>query len=133
MVQTVARNPDYSDLDLDFIPHPTTKDVLIKTGNDAIKRSIRNLILTNFYDRPFRSYIGSSVQKMLFENINDLTAITLKDAIVNVIANYEPRIRITDLKVTVSTDNNGFDVRMLYTIVNSNLPVTINFFLERIR
>lgn len=133
MVQTVARRPDYSDLDLDFIPHPTTGDVLIKTGNEAIKRSIRNLILTNFYDRPFRSYIGSSVQKMLFENIDQLTATTLQDAIINVITNYEPRVRITDLKVNVSADNNGFDVRMVYTIINSNLPVTINFFLERIR
>ena len=67
MVQKVTRRNDYSDLDLDFIAHPTTGDVVKKTGVDAIKRSVRNLILTNFYDRPFRSYIGSNAQKILFD------------------------------------------------------------------
>jgi phage baseplate assembly protein W len=133
MVQTVARKPDYSDLDLNFLPHPTTKDVLKLTGEDAIKRSVRNLILTNFYDRPFRSGIGSNVQKLLFDNITPLTANYLIDAINEVLRNYEPRITVTQVKVTVSQDNNGFDVRLSYIIINRNQPVTINLFLEKIR
>ncbi|NDB58227.1 hypothetical protein EB001_07260, partial [bacterium] len=60
--QSVNREPDYRDLDLDFFAHPTTKDVQKKTGTEAIKRSVRNLIFTNFYDRPFQSYIGSDVR-----------------------------------------------------------------------
>jgi len=76
-----TRKHDWADLDLDFFPHPTTKDVVKKTGPDAIKRAVRNLILTNYYDRPFRSYIGSNAQKILFDNINPLTAAFLKDAI----------------------------------------------------
>ena len=79
--------------------HPTTGDVMKKTGVDAIKRSIRNLILTNFYDRPFRSYIGSNAQKLLFENANPLTANFLKDAIQEVITNYEPRVKVNDIRV----------------------------------
>ena len=65
----ISRTPDYSDLDLDFIPHRTTKDVLVKTGADAIKRSVRNLVLTNFYEKPFRPGIGSNAVKLLFDNI----------------------------------------------------------------
>lgn len=132
-IQNISRRPDYSDLDLDFIPHPTTKDVLIKTGEDAIKRSVRNLILTNFYDRPFRPYIGSNAQKLLFENANAITANLLKDAILEVIRNYEPRVEVNNLDVFFDFDNNGYSVTLAYIIINRSQPVTINLFLERIR
>lgn len=128
-----ARDPGYSDLDLDFLAHPTTKDIVKKTGDDAIKRSVRNLVLTNFYDRPFRSYIGSNAQKLLFEPITALTSQFLKDAIKEVIANYEPRVSILDVVVNVNPDNNGYDVTIAYVILNRNQPVQINLFLERIR
>lgn len=133
MVQTVARKPDFSDLDLDFIAHPTTKDVVRKTGEDAIKRSVRNLILTNHYERPFRSYLGSNVRKVLFDNINPMTATTLINFIKEVIINYEPRVSLTNVDVSVSADNNGFDVTISYIILNRSQPVTIKLFLERIR
>jgi len=133
MVQTVARKPDYSDLDLDFIAHPTTKDVVRKTGEDAIKRSVRNLILTNHYERPFRSFLGSNVRKVLFDNINPMTATTLINFIKEVIINYEPRVSLTNVDVSVSIDNNGFDVIISYIILNRSQPVTIKLFLERIR
>lgn len=133
MVQTVARKPDYSDLDLDFIAHPTTKDVVRKTGEDAIKRSVRNLILTNHYERPFRSFIGSNVRKVLFDNINPMTATTLINFIREVIVNHEPRVSVRDVDVSVSADNNGFDVTISYIILNKSQPVTIKLFLERIR
>lgn len=132
MAQT-ARKHDYSDLDLDFMAHPATGDIVRKTGEDAIKRSIRNLVLSNYYERPFRSYIGSNVQKLLFDNMNALTETYLKDAIHEVITLYEPRVRIYEIIVAVSQDNNGYDVRLTFVIVNKNIPVTINLFLERIR
>lgn len=132
MVQTV-RKPTYSDLDLDFIAHPTTGDVVRKTGEDAIKRSVRNLILTNFYDRPFRSYIGSNAQKLLFENANAITAALLKDAIREVIENYEPRVKLTNIEIQFDYDNNGYNVAMRYIILNREEPVVITLFLERIR
>lgn len=138
MVQKVTRKHDYSDLDLDFIPHPTTKDVVKKVGNDAIKRSVRNLILTNFYDRPFRSSIGSSAQKILFDNINPFTATFLKNAIIEVINNFEPRVKLFEdenrgVIVQVDPDNNGYIAQISYTIINRGEPVTINLFLERLR
>lgn len=133
MVNIVSRKKDYSDLDLDFMPHPTTKDVMTKNGVEAIKRSVRNLILTNFYDRPFRSYIGSNALKLLFENMNPITANFLNNAIREVITNYEPRVAITDLRVNFDYDNNGYNVTLTITILNRNEPAVINLFLERIR
>lgn len=129
----VNRKPDYSDLDLDFIPHPTTGDVLRKTGADAIKRSIRNLILTNHYDRPFRSGIGSSVNKLLFENMNSLTMTFLKNAITETITNFEPRVSLTGVSVTPDSSENGINVTIYFTILDSLQPVQVNLFLERIR
>lgn len=133
MVNIVARKNDYSDLDLDFMPHPTTKDVMKKTGIEAIKRSVRNLILTNFYDRPFRSYIGSGALKLLFENMNPITANFLNNAILEVIQNNEPRVRVDNLIVNFDYDNNGYNVSLYFTILNRNEPAVINLFLERIR
>ena len=138
IVQKVTRKFDYSDLDLDFIAHPTSKDVVKKRGFDAIKRSIRNLVLTNFYDKPFRSYIGSNVQKILFDNINPFTAIFLRDAIEEVITNFEPRVKLREdvsngIDVNVSPDNNGYDVTISFTIINTGAPVTFSLFLERLR
>lgn len=130
---SISRKFDYSDLDLDFIPHPTTGDVVRKVGDDAIKRSVRNLILTNFYDRPFRGYIGSNATKLLFELATPITANLLKDAIIEVIKNYEPRIRIIQLAVQMDLDNNGYNVTMQYEIINRSEPAVITLFLERIR
>ena len=138
MVKIVNRSPDYSDLDLDFIAHPTTGDVVKKTGIDAIKRSVRNLIFTNFYDRPFRSYIGSNARKLLFDNINPMTATFLKNAIRETIVNHEPRVKLVNdendgILVNVDPDNNGYMVSITFIEVNRSQPVNISFILERIR
>lgn len=129
----IARKPDYSDLDLDFLMHPTTKDVVKKVGNESIKRSIRNLILTNYYDKPFRPGIGSNAQKLLFENASPLMSGFLNDAIKEVIKNYEPRVRLDLVRVQFDFDNNGYNVALAYTILNTSEPITTTIFLERIR
>lgn len=135
---SITRNPDYRDLDLDFFAHPTTHDVVKKTGIEAIKRSIRNLILTNYYDRKFQSHIGSGAQKLLFENVNQMTAIFLKNAIVETITNFEPRAQLNQneyggVLVTMDFDNNGYAVRIEFTEANRSQPVAITLFLERLR
>jgi len=129
----VLRTKDYSDLDLDFLMHPTTKDVVKKTGEDAVKRSVRNLILTNYYDRPFRSYIGTNIQKILFDNMTPLTAKFIEDAVYEVIELYEPRVRLISVEVVMDIDNNGFAVTINFTAENRIEPLTTFVFLERIR
>jgi hypothetical protein len=134
MVSTIiARQPDYSDLDLDFIAHPTTGDIVKKKGIEAVKRSLRNLILTNFYDRPFRPGIGSNAQKLLFELPNHLTANFLTDAIKEVITKFEPRIILLGLDVNFDYDHNGYNVTITYSLVNRPEPLATTIFLERIR
>jgi phage baseplate assembly protein W len=129
----ISRTPDYSDLDLDFIAHPTTKDVLVKTGADAIKRSVRNLILTNFYEKPFRPGIGSSAVKLLFDNMSPLVSNFLENAIAEVIQNYEPRVQLVNVTVEPDYDNNGYTARLDFIVLNRNEPLTTTIFLERVR
>lgn len=132
--QQKSRQNDYSDLDLDFLKNPTTKDVVIKKGDDAIKRSIRNLILTNFYDRPFRPSIGSNVQKLLFDELADpLVKNLLESAIDETIYKFEPRVNLQFVEVIPDLDANGLTVRLQYTILNREEPVITSLFLERIR
>jgi phage baseplate assembly protein W len=130
---TVSRQPDYSDLDLDFQINPATGDINKKKGNDAIKRSIRNLIFTNYYERPFKSQIGSDVPKLLFDTVDVMTATFVEDAIIRLINNFEPRVKLQIVKVTADYDNNGFNILIQYIIINTETPATFNLFLERIR
>lgn len=129
----INRQPDYTDLDLDFLRHPTTSDVVVKSGDDAIKRSIRNLIFTNYYDRPFRSYIGSNIRNTLFNNVDQFTADQLKTAIRDVINNFEPRVSVMSVEIDPDIDRNGFNVNLMYVIKNREQPVLTTIFLERVR
>jgi hypothetical protein len=129
----ISRQPDYADLDLDFKINPVTGDINKKKGADAVKRSIRNLIFTNFYERPFNSSIGSEIPSLLFENVDIITASLLEDALAKLINNYEPRVQLTALTVFADIDNHGFNVQLEYVILNTETPATFNLFLEKIR
>jgi len=129
----ITKIPDFRDLDLDFIPNPTTGDIVKKTGPDAIKRAVRNLVMTNFYERPFQSYLGSNIRALLFDNANALTSIHIKDAVVELINNYEQRVALQGVTVSADIDNNGYNVSLVYTIKNTGTPISTQIFLERIR
>jgi phage baseplate assembly protein W len=124
---------DFKDLDLSFIPHPVKKDINKHVGVKAVINSIKNLVLTNHYEKPFQPEIGSNVRKLLFENIDELTSIALQREISQVIANYEPRASVSKVYVFADYDNNGFNVEVEFSIINQPDPITITFFLERIR
>ena len=124
---------EFKDLDLNFNIHPVKKDINRNIGPMAVINSVKNLVLTNHYEKPFRPEIGSNVRRLLFENLDVVTATTIRNEIQRMIENYEPRASIINLKVNADFDNNGFKVYMEFYIVNQTSPVTINFFLERIR
>ena len=132
-VRQINRDPDYSDLDMDFIMNPSTNDVKILKGEASVKRSIRNLMLTNYFERPFQSRIGSDIPRLLFEPTTSITQIQLEKAIRLCIENFEPRVSLQTVKVTYDPDEYGFNVRLEYVILNKNLPVVSTLFLERIR
>ena len=128
-------NTNYSDLDLNFTLNPITHDVARKTGVDAVKQSVKNLVLTNFWDRPFyQSQIGSNVNALLFENITPATARLISQNIENTINNWEPRAQLNQVIVSVPSDQPNFlKVDVVFTVKNTTQPVTVSVFLERIR
>ena len=123
----------WADLDLNFQAHPVTKDIVLKKDVEAVKRSVKNLILTNRYERPFHPEIGSSILDMLFEPVSPTTGVVLKQRILEVLENYEPRALVTDIRVYGDIDRNGYEITILFTPLNSLEPVTIELFLERLR
>jgi len=124
---------DFKDLDLNFNIHPVRKDISKSIGPMAVVNSIKNLILTNHYEKPFQPDIGSNVRRLLFENLDNITATTIKDEIERTIVNYEPRVTVKTINVTADYDKNGFKVYLEFFIVNQTAPIVINFLLERIR
>ena len=123
----------WADLDLDFTAHPVTKDIVLKKDVEAVKRSIRNLILTNQYERPFQPDIDGGVTRHLFELIPPHTLHNIESAIKNCIYNYEPRAEVLDVFVSGAADNNGFQVSINFRVINTPDPVTVELFLERLR
>ena len=123
----------WADLDLDFTAHPVTKDIVLKKDVEAVKRSIRNLILTNKYDRPFQPNIDGGVTRHLFELSTPHTIHNIESAIKNCIYNYEPRAEVINVFVAGDLDNNGFNVSLTFRVINTPDPVTVELFLERLR
>lgn len=123
----------YSDLDLNFTAHPIKKDVNKSVDAMAVINSIKNLILTNHYERPFQPNVGSNVQKLLFDNMDIITASAIRREIAQTLINFEPRVRVESITVSPDFDRNAFTVSMEFYIVNQTSPVSIQFFLERAR
>ncbi len=123
----------YKDLDLNFRAHPVTKDVVKRTGNAAIIGALRNLILTNLYEKPFQPTFGSRVRGLLFEDVSFITANILQTEISNVIVNFEPRVSVDAIRVQANPEQNRYDITIRFFINNLEAPVTINFFLEKVR
>ena len=130
-VKTTTRQ--YTDLDLSFTKHPVTGDLAIKTGDNAVIVSVRNLIMTNFYERPFHPELGSGVGGMMFEPVTPITAQRLKREIEDVITNFEPRVRLVDVIVSAVPDSHSIQVSIKFYINNSTTLTDINVFLERTR
>ena len=130
---TVNTNRDYIDLDLDFLAHPSTQDIVVKRQAEAVKRSIRNLVFTQHYERPFHPEIGCKVYRLLFEPLDAYTGIEIQKSIEEVISNFEPRARILKIAVIPDSQENGYTINIHFMIINLNTPVELTFFLERTR
>lgn len=128
-----TRTRKYLDIDLDFIPNPVTGDIVRKVDDDAVIRSVRNLIFTNFYERPFHPEIGSDVRASLFENITPVTLLRIKNAIEQVINNFEPRARLDQVVTQANADGNSVYAYIKFYIQNNVEPTTISVLLERVR
>lgn len=134
MATTIISQPrEYSDLDLNFIAHPVRKDVNKNVGVQAVINSVKNLLLTGHYEKPFHPEIGSNLRKMLFEPMDAIVATNMQQEIQEVLSNFEPRVRVRKIVVTPDYDNNAFNVYLEFNVLNRTEPVTINFLLSRVR
>ena len=123
----------YKDLDLDFGRNTVTNDVNKLTDVEAVKRSVRNLINTNHFERPFHPEIGGNVRALLFENMTPLTALNLQRKIEEVLSNFEPRAKITQILADPDIDRNGYRLEIKFYVIGIQNPITVETFLERLR
>ena len=123
----------YKDLNLGFQQNTATKDIQKLTDVEAVKRSVRNLINTNHYEKPFHPEIGSNLRAMLFENITPQITHVISKQIELLLKNYEPRCRLVQVHTQPMFDRNGYAVQISFYVQNYPDPVVVESFLERLR
>lgn len=129
----VARDSLFTDLDLAFVPNPVTGDINPLKDIEAIKKSVVNLILTNFYERPFQPEIGCGVRGLLFELADAITISDLEDAAKQVLENFEPRIIVLDITTSDDSDNNTYTMTIMFQIISTEQISEVTTVLERLR
>ena len=112
----------FKDISMSFKFNPLSGDLITLKNENAIARAVRNIVLTTPGEKFFDPDFGSSVSEILFENVDDITAISIKDEIKNCLQNYEPRVEIIDVKVDPNFDENQFDVIITYRIIGIDIP-----------
>lgn len=130
---TIPVTRQYLDLDLNFTIHPVKKDINKHKNENSVINSIKNLVLLSYYEKPFQPNIGSNIRKLLFENMDAITASAMQREIELVIRNFEPRARLEYVTVKPDFDNNSFRVEVAFTVLNTSNPVNIKFLLQRLR
>ena len=123
----------YKDLNLDFQQNTATKDIQKMLDVESVKRSVRNLINLNHYEKPFHPEVGSNLRALLFENITPQISHFIGKQIELLIRNYEPRCRLVQVANMPNLDRNGYSVSISFYVVNHPEPVQVETFLERLR
>jgi phage baseplate assembly protein W len=126
-------NKIYSDIDFTFTKKPVLGDVALSYDNQSVIRSIRNLLLTKFYERPFNPSLGSNIETLLFEPISSLTTSAIEQNIKQTIENYEPRAILKSVVAQPDEENNAYNVTITFFLQNATQPTTVTLFLERNR
>jgi phage baseplate assembly protein W len=130
---SVLKEPTFKDIPLGFNAHPLTGNIKALENTDAVKQSVRNIVLTNFYERPYNSIFGGNIRAQLFENMDVLTEYNISKDIRQALDNFEPRAIIDDIKTQVVEDRNALNVTIRFRIKNNSNPITVGILLERVR
>ena len=123
----------YKDLDLDFIAHPVTGDVVQKVNKASIKQSVKNLILMGRFDKPFQPEINAKIRNLLFEPDTPLTKIEMRKSIFNILRRYEPRIKLLNVSVLFNISDNSYGITIKYQIINQPDVENLSIQMERLR
>ena len=131
--KSTRNSRQFRDIDLDFNRNAVTNDVAVVEDVVAVKRSVKNLIQTNFYERPFQPELGCGIRELLFENFTPMTKIFLQRKIEEVLINYEPRINLQNVAVDDDQDKNRLVVDIYFYVVGVPGPQVVQTFLQRVR
>lgn len=128
ITETAVKKTLYTDFNVNFDIHPIRGDLTLLVNEDAIRRSLSNIIKTNFYERRYRARFGGNLRKHLFENQVPMTLNSIKIAISNAITNFEPRVNLLDVTVSSpnSGDSNQVSVNITFSTISSSTPITLN-------
>jgi phage baseplate assembly protein W len=130
--RNLASDQLFSDIPINFIEHPQSKDIRPITDIAAVRQSLKILVLSNWSERPFHPELGGNVTQYLFEPATTTTAIAMRDEILRVIERNEPRVKNVDVSITHDIDRNALYVTINFQMKNDQ-PGEVNFYLERIR
>ena len=133
LTETTHLKERYSDFLIDLDPHPNTLDIVRTTNDNAVKRSIRNLLQTDRYERLMQPKIGSHIRKMLFEPMSDITAEQIRKYCVETIGNFEPRARVIDVNIEMDEPNLTYRVYVFFFVINNPDPQSMQINLYRVR
>lgn len=125
--------PTYSDFSASFSRNLVTNDVVRLTDIDAVKRSVKNLIVTDKYERLLNPSIGAGISELLFEQMTPLTTIALRETIIQTLSEFEPRINIDTVDVTPDYDRNTYYISIAFSLVRNEQVGTVEFILNRVR
>jgi len=123
----------YKDLNLSFISNPATKDIAKLKDVEAVKRSVRNLVELNHFEKPFHPEIGSDIRNLLFENMSPVIDVAITRAVEDLINAYEPRAKLISVSTNPQYDNNAYQVTISFYVIGYPQPLTIETMLERVR
>ena len=134
ITQTIkSLQQNYTDIDFNFAMNPATGDVTKKTNVEAVKQSVRNLLCTKLYERPFQPDLSSQIYDLLFEPFTASTRYALDKVIRNLLTTYEPRIEINDINIVDRQEQNALEISLTFTVIALAITTTFSVSLERIR
>ena len=123
----------YRDLDFSFARNPVTKDVKTLTDTNAVKKSLKNIVMTNFFERPFQASFGGNMRRYLFENLTPVLLVNIKERLELAFKNYEPRANVYEVAVRGNPDRNSLDISIYFRLINGSQMIDLTVSLERTR
>ena len=127
------KSRSFTDISLMFNTNPFTRDIYTKVDEEAIKNSIRNLVLTKNYERPFHPEIGSQIHGLMFENFDPIMKLTMEKTLTNTINVFEPRAEVISVDISEEQNETGLNITIEFMIKNIQKPVTFSTILKRVR
>lgn len=128
-----TKKVSFGDFKTNLSFHPGSQDLYVLNEVDTVKQSVINIIRTSRYDRPFQPTLGCYINDILFEDMSDVTLALARRTILEAVRIHEPRAQVSDVIISPSDDENGLYVSIIFTVLNSNTPITLDIALDRIR